>query len=156
LAKGEWKGPQRERSARNKAKFAKLVAKGPPPGLIAFDGDTAVGWVAIAPRSDFPALEHSRFLKPVDEESVWSLPCFYIKSDHRGRGVMTEAIRVFTDDAFERMGRDGAGRLDHVTPADLRWHVISAEIARDAADAVAVAVCHLQESKLRRLTRQAR
>jgi hypothetical protein len=34
---------------------------------------------------------------------------------------------------FERIGEDGAGRLDHLTPADLRWHDISAEIARNAA-----------------------
>src|SRR5690349_7723336 len=68
LGRGEWKGPQRLRGARNKVKFGRLVDKGPPPGLLAFDGDTAVGWVAIQPREAFPALDRSRFLKSVDDE----------------------------------------------------------------------------------------
>jgi ribosomal protein S18 acetylase RimI-like enzyme len=99
LAKGEWKGPQRERSVRNKVKFAKIVAAGPAPGVLAFDGATAVGWVAIAPRADFPALDRSRFLKAVDEESVWSLPCFYIKSGYRGRGIMRALVAAAVDHA---------------------------------------------------------
>lgn len=28
----------------NKEAFCKLVTNGPPPGLLAFDGDLAVGW----------------------------------------------------------------------------------------------------------------
>ena len=28
----------------NKAAFRRVVAKGPPPGLLAFNGDVAVGW----------------------------------------------------------------------------------------------------------------
>jgi hypothetical protein len=34
---------------------------------------------------------------------------------------------------FERMGRDDPARLDHLTPADLSWHDITGEIARDEA-----------------------
>ena len=30
--------------------FKSLVDKGPPPGLLAYDGKTAVGWVAVSPR----------------------------------------------------------------------------------------------------------
>jgi len=34
---------------------------------------------------------------------------------------------------FERMGREGAGKTDHLAPADLGWHHVSAEWARDGA-----------------------
>lgn len=113
LGRGEWEGPQRERSARNKVKFRRLVEKGPPPGLLAFNGDTAVGWVAIEPREAFPKLDRSRFLKPVDDESVWSLPCFYIKSGYRGRGVMRALV-----EAAEGYAAEAGARLIEAYPVD--------------------------------------
>jgi GNAT superfamily N-acetyltransferase len=114
LGRGEWEGPQRERSARNKVKFRRLVEKGPrPPGILAFDGDTAVGWVAIEPREAYPKLERSRFLKAVDDESVWSVTCFYIKSGHRGRGVMRALVEAAVDHAAE-----AGARLVEAYPVD--------------------------------------
>jgi GNAT superfamily N-acetyltransferase len=113
LGRGEWEGPQRERGARNKRKFRRLVEKGPPPGLLAFDGDTAVGWVAIEPRAAFPKLERSRFLRAVDDESVWSMPCFYIKSDHRGRGVMRALV-----EAASHYAAEAGARLVEAYPVD--------------------------------------
>jgi hypothetical protein len=35
----------------NKAAFFDLVKNGPPPGLLAFDGDLAVGWCQLTPRA---------------------------------------------------------------------------------------------------------
>ena len=35
--------------------------------------------------------------------------------------------------AFERMGREGAGKIDHLSPAELGWYDLSAETARDDA-----------------------
>ena len=121
LGRGEWKGPQSERGARNKVKFRRLVEKGPPPGLLAFDGDTAVGWVAIQPRSAFPALERSRFLRAVDDESVWSMPCFYIKSGHRGRGVMRALVEAATGYAAE-----AGARLIEAYPVDTEKRMAAA------------------------------
>ena len=34
----------------NKAAFCELVKSGPPPGLLAFDGELAVGWCQLTPR----------------------------------------------------------------------------------------------------------
>ncbi len=45
-------------------------------------------------------------------------------------------MREFTRyavDAFERIGREGAGAIDHLAPDDLSWHDLSAEWARDEA-----------------------
>ena len=44
------------------------------------------------------------------------------------------SLRDFTRyaiDAFERLGREGAGRLDHPAPEDLDWHQLLAEWRRD-------------------------
>src|SRR5262245_38426468 len=42
-----YRKPPRE---ENKAAFRQVVRRGPPPGLLAFDGDVAVGWCQLTPR----------------------------------------------------------------------------------------------------------
>ena len=46
-----------------------------------------MGWVAVAPRDEYPRLNRSPKLKPVDDEPVWSVTCFYIDRMFRGTGV---------------------------------------------------------------------
>lgn len=43
-----------------KSAMAKIVEKGPPPGLLAYIGKDAVGWIAIAPRPATPDWNISR------------------------------------------------------------------------------------------------
>jgi GNAT superfamily N-acetyltransferase len=89
---------QRAGSARNRAAFRAVVRRGPPPGLLAFDGDTAVGWCQLTPRERLPHLERSRRLRRVDDLPVWSISCFYVRKSHRRRGVtstlIAEALKV--------------------------------------------------------------
>ena len=61
----------------NKDDLRRLAASARPPGLLAFDGAVAVGWCELAPRADLGWLAHSRYLQPVDDLPVWSVPCFY-------------------------------------------------------------------------------
>ena len=77
--------------AANKRRMKKLVVQGPPPGLLAYAGKRAVGWVALAPRSDYSGLARARSLKPVDDQPVWSVPCFFVAKEFRRRG-MTAAL----------------------------------------------------------------
>jgi len=72
----------------NKRDLERLARAGPPPGLLAFDGDTAVGWCERGPRADLDWLARGRYFRPVDELPVWSVPCFYVRRTHRRRGVM--------------------------------------------------------------------
>jgi len=72
----------------NKRDLERLARSGTPPGLLAFDGDTAVGWCELAPRADLDWLARGRYFRPVDELPVWSVPCFYVRRTHRRRGVM--------------------------------------------------------------------
>ena len=87
-------GPRyRERPREdNKADLRQLVVSGRPPGLLAFDGERAVGWCELAPRAELTWLAHARFLRPVDDLPVWSIPCFYVRRTHRGSGVMDQLI----------------------------------------------------------------
>ena len=101
-------GPRyRSRSrADNKEDLARLAAAGSAgapgagaaagsagiaPGLLAFDGGVAVGWCELAPRADLGWLARTRYLQPPDDLPVWSVPCFYVRRTHRGRGV-TDAL----------------------------------------------------------------
>ena len=58
-----------------------------PPGLVAFDGDRAVGWVSLGPRTDFERIVRSRVIPAIDDRPVWSIVCFAVSSTARGRGV---------------------------------------------------------------------
>ena len=89
---------RRQPAAKNKAEFRAIVKGGPPPGLLAFDGDRAVGWCQLTPRDDVPALDRSWRLKRVDDLPVWSLSCFYVRVGCRRQGVtralLAEALKV--------------------------------------------------------------
>ena len=82
----------------NKRAFHKVVKNGPPPGLLAFEGDLAVGWCQLTPRSSLPWLEKAPRLRPVDELPVWSISCFAVRKGYRKQGVTAalihEAVRV--------------------------------------------------------------
>jgi GNAT superfamily N-acetyltransferase len=69
--------------------FREIVVTGPPPGLIAYEGRLAVGWVAISPRRAVHRFNISRTSAPVDSDAsldtTWALTCFYVRNSHRGR-----------------------------------------------------------------------
>jgi predicted GNAT family acetyltransferase len=76
---------------RRKA-FRKIVEKGPPPGLLAYEGEVAVGWVAISPRAAVHRFNISRVSAPVEGEAsnldrTWALTCFYVRNSHRQQGL---------------------------------------------------------------------
>ena len=80
--------------ADNKEDLRQLAASGRPPGLLAFDRDRAVGWCELAPRAELAWLARTRYLGLVDDLPVWSVPCFYVRSSHRGLGVMDALIEA--------------------------------------------------------------
>ena len=77
---------------QNKAAFREVVRRGPPPGLLAFDGDLAVGWCQLTPRDVLPWLDGARLLKRMDEVPVWSLSCLYVRRGYRKQGVTSSLI----------------------------------------------------------------
>jgi len=99
----------------NRAAFRKRVKKGPPPGLLAYEDGEPIGWVAIAPRREYRRFETSRVLQPVDDQEVWSVPCFFIARGHRKKGVTKALLGA----ACEWAGQQGA-KLIEGYPIDTR------------------------------------
>ncbi len=91
-----WRLPRAQFEARkgegNRAAMRALLASGVEPGILAFAGQQAVGWCALAPREDYPALARSRVMKPVDDRPVWSVACLFVDRAWRGRGVATRML----------------------------------------------------------------
>jgi GNAT superfamily N-acetyltransferase len=76
----------------NKAAFGQVVETGPPPGLLAFEGNLAVGWCQLTPRSSLPQLDCAWRIRRVDDVPVWSISCFYVRKGYRRRGVTSALI----------------------------------------------------------------
>ena len=84
---------RRRPASKNKADLREIVMHGPPPGLLAFDGERAVGWCQLTPRDDVPWLDRTWRLARVDDKPVWSLSCLYVRIGYRRRGIATALIR---------------------------------------------------------------
>ena len=92
----------------NRDSFRAVVDAGPPPGLLAFDGDVPVGWAQVTPRDALPWLDRTWRLKRVDDQPVWSLSCLYVRKGYRRRGVTSALIEA----AAEAARREGAPALE--------------------------------------------
>jgi GNAT superfamily N-acetyltransferase len=98
VAKPEYRAGTRDGGAGNRKAMKRIVASSAvPPGLLAYDGKSAVGWCALAPRTEYIRLARSRVLKPVDELPVWSVSCFYVAKSHRRTGVTVALLRAADD-----------------------------------------------------------
>jgi GNAT superfamily N-acetyltransferase len=93
------------KGATAKARLRRGVRAGTVHGVLAFDGETPVGWCTFGPRLSFPRLERARTLKCDDAERVWSIPCFFIARGHREQGVAT-AMLARALDAMKRRGAE--------------------------------------------------
>ncbi|MBV8581904.1 MAG: GNAT family N-acetyltransferase [Candidatus Eremiobacteraeota bacterium] len=89
----------------NRTDFRARVERGPAPGLVAFDGDRAVGWCQLTPRDELPWLDRGHLTRRVDDTPVWVLSCFFIRRGYRKRGVMSALINAAVE----------AARSEHVT-----------------------------------------
>ncbi len=78
----------------NRRALRRLVGSGRPPGVLAYLDGKPAGWCAVAPREEYPALVRSRILQPVDAQPVWSVTCFFIAKEHRGKGVSVELLKA--------------------------------------------------------------
>jgi len=115
-----WRAPTRKdwealRGAKAKAAFRRLVTRGEARGILAFDGDEAVGWCSFGPRSVFPATERMRSYVVADAADVWSVNCFFIRRDHRRQGI----ARGLLEAAVAEARRAGARKIEGY-PTDVR------------------------------------
>ena len=101
-------GDGRRPAWRNRAEFREIVKRGPAPGLLAFDGQVAVGWCQLTPREALPWLDRTWRLARPDAVPVWSLSCIYVRKGWRKRGVTSALIAA----AIEAAKRQRAPALE--------------------------------------------
>jgi GNAT superfamily N-acetyltransferase len=75
------------------------------PGLLAYSEGYPIGWIAVEPRGAYLKLAHSRTLKPVDDQEVWSITCFFVEKNHRRKGITVELLKAAVDYAKSRGGK---------------------------------------------------
>jgi len=85
-----------------------------PPGLVAFEGDRAVGWTSVGPRDAYQRIVHSKVIPLIDDRPVWSIVCFAVSQTARHRGV----ARALLDGAVAYARSRGATALE-AYPLDL-------------------------------------
>lgn len=88
-----------------------------PPGLIALDDDTPVGWVQVTPRAHVPRWNTDRTVsRPMDgddpsDPGLWAISCFFIQSRRRGQGISHALL-----DAAVAHARKNGARLIEACP----------------------------------------
>jgi ribosomal protein S18 acetylase RimI-like enzyme len=96
------------RAKANKKALKRLVEAGQTPGLVGYRSKVPVGWVSIGPREDYAKLARSPVMKPVDDQSVWSVICFVVPAQYRGQGVARALLAAAV--AYAR--KHGAGLIE--------------------------------------------
>lgn len=89
----------------NRASFCDLAARSDLPlGLLAYRADEPVGWCAVGPRARYVrALKTPTYRggEASEDETVWLVPCFFVRQEVRGKGVsralLEGAIRLAQD-----------------------------------------------------------
>lgn len=98
-----WRGSAKERESKasRKAAMRKRIKDGVPVGLLAYVEGEPVGWCSVAPRDTY------RPLGGVEDgdEGVWSIVCFFVLRDYRGKGLMRALLRAAIDHARAKGGR---------------------------------------------------
>jgi GNAT superfamily N-acetyltransferase len=110
-----WRMPRRDFEASlgagTRQLFRARVEAGPPPGLLAYRGGAAVGWVQVGPRADVPGWNGARRLTaptadaPADDPRVWGISCFVSKAGCRRQGIATALLAGAVDWARENGAR---------------------------------------------------
>ncbi len=78
-----------------------------PVGLLGYAGGEPVAWCSIAPRETYRRLG-GRADPDEPEGSIWSIACFFIRRDFRGRGL----TRTLIEAAVAHAGKHGARTVE--------------------------------------------
>ena len=95
-----WRDRSLQHGEPKKRALGSLVRAGLEPGLLAYDGSDAVGWVSIAPRETYAELLRSPQYRSQDAcEAIWSLVCFVIDRPRRREGLAGVLLDAALDHA---------------------------------------------------------
>ena len=95
----------------NRDRLRELAEGGREPGLVAYAAGQPIGWVSVAPRTEFGRVLRSPLFaprlraEPDADEDVWSVVCSYVARPHRGKGILHRLIAGARDHAATRGAR---------------------------------------------------
>lgn len=89
----------------NRQMMKGIVDSGVVPGLLAYVDGKPAAWCSLAPRQDFSTLSRSRILKPVDDQPVWSVVCFFVARGYRRQGLTVQLLQAAVDYARDHGAR---------------------------------------------------
>lgn len=118
---------QEAKGDKNRASLHRLLDEGQLHAVLAFAGETPVGWCSFGPRGSFPFLVQSRALRTDWNDSTWSITCFYIDRHWRNRGVAGQLLAAATEEAFASGADEVEGypvvpaKLPSPIPAAFAW-----------------------------------
>jgi GNAT superfamily N-acetyltransferase len=97
--KNDWLERCAFRPEENRDEQLALVRAGAPEarGLLALEGDVAVGWMKLAPRSLLPKLTRQGAYRPLDlgpDAGVWSIGCLLVRPEQRGQGLAMALVQA--------------------------------------------------------------
>ncbi len=95
---------EKRKYGRTKKEMKFLVKNNVELGIIAYDNNKPVGWIAIQPRENYPRLSNSKILQSVDNKPVWSIVCFFVHKDYRKMGISVELINNACNFAVSKGG----------------------------------------------------
>lgn len=94
------------------------ITAGPPPALVAYVDGEAAGFLRVGPRTTHVRLARTRAIapnspEPWDDPTVWTVSCFVIRREHRGKGLSAQLLSAAIDHA-----RRGGARAIEAYPTD--------------------------------------
>ena len=101
--------------------FEERVRRGPPPGVLAFAGETCVGWLQVGPRAHVPEWNNPRRAStplpdaPAEDIGNWAASCFFVRRGFRGKGVTGALL-----DGAVAFARESGARLIEAAAMDNR------------------------------------
>jgi L-amino acid N-acyltransferase YncA len=106
----EWRLPNREMwkagaGEVNRQGMREVVAKGPPPGIIAYVDEEPAGWCSVSPRPTLVGLEKVGGFGNFRGAEIWSVICFYVPETQRGKGLMRGLLEAAVRYAAENGAR---------------------------------------------------
>ena len=91
LSAGAWR---RGAGEGNRQALRALVDGGDVPGLLGYVDGTPAAWCSLGPRGRFPRFDRSSIARPVDDQPVWTVVCFFVARGYRGRGLTQALLRA--------------------------------------------------------------
>jgi GNAT superfamily N-acetyltransferase len=98
-------GPAYRKQApdENRREFQRsMLSDDVPPGLLAFEGPTAVGWCQVTSVEAVPYLKKRWIWVEDREEKTWLISCLYVRKGYRRRGITRTLIEASIAHARQR------------------------------------------------------